>query len=246
MRRTARLVDSLSTIHLQAGKNPGSAVSSRIAGKNDNDWKTMRLVLIGPPGCGKGTQAELLRKKFGLPHVSSGNILRAEVAAGTAFGKKIKKYMDKGEIGPQELITDVVLAHIENNCASGFILDGFPRTLYQAEKLNERHGVAAAIYLKVAEKEIVKRITGRRTCGKCARVYHVDYSPPKKNGTCDNCGAGLVQRADDTAETVKNRIRVYNEETLPVLDYYRNLGVLHEINANVGPDIIFEEILHIV
>ncbi len=206
----------------------------------------MKLVLIGPPGCGKGTQAELLKKKFGLPHISSGNILRAEVAADTAFGRKIKKYMDKGEIGPQELITEVVLAHIEKNCPSGFILDGFPRTLYQAEELGKKYDVVAAIYLKVAEKEIVKRITGRRTCKKCNRVYHVDYHPPKKAGVCDTCGEELFQRDDDTADTVKNRVRVYNEETLPVLDFYRNQGVLREINANVAPDIIFEEILHIV
>jgi len=206
----------------------------------------MKLVLIGPPGCGKGTQAELLRKKFDLTHISSGNILRAEVKTGTPFGKKIKKYMDKGEIGPQELITEVVMAYIEKNCPSGFILDGFPRTLYQAETLNVKHNIVAAIYLKVAEKEIVKRITGRRTCGKCGRVYHVDYSPPKKNGHCDSCDGSLIQRDDDTAETVKNRIRVYNDETMPVLDYYRDLGVLKEINANVAPDIIFQEILHIV
>jgi adenylate kinase len=206
----------------------------------------MKLVLIGPPGCGKGTQAELLKKKFDIPHVSSGNILREAVKAGTALGKKIKKYMDKGEIGPQELIADAVIRHIEDKCPSGFILDGFPRTLYQAEKLNEKHNVVAAIYLKVADKEIVKRITGRRTCEKCGLISHVDYSPPRKADTCDACKGPLFKRTDDNAETVKNRIKVYNEETVPVLDFYKKTGVLREINANVAPDLIFKEILNIV
>ncbi len=206
----------------------------------------MKLVLIGPPGCGKGTQSGLLCKKFGLPHISSGNILRAEVQAGTPFGKKIKKYMDRGEIGPQELITKAVLEHIDKNCPSGFVLDGFPRTLYQAETLHGTHNIVAAIYLNVAEKEILKRITGRRTCSKCGRVFHLDYSPPKKNGICDSCEGELVQRDDDTAETVKNRVQIYKKETMPVLDFYRTLGVLKEINANVAPDVIFQEILNIV
>lgn len=206
----------------------------------------MKLVLIGPPGCGKGTQAERLSKKFGLPHISSGNILRAEVAAGSAFGKKIKSYMDRGEIGPQELITEVVLNYIDKNCSSGFILDGFPRTVYQAEELDKRHSIVAAIHFKLAKKEILKRITGRRTCRSCARVFHLDYNPPKKSGICDSCGGELFQRDDDKKETVENRIKVYESETLPVIEYYKSAGILKEVNANPAPDIVFEEILHLV
>jgi adenylate kinase len=206
----------------------------------------MKLVLIGPPGCGKGTQAERLSKKFGLPHISSGNILRAEVAAGTAFGKKIKSYMDRGEIGPQELIAEVVLEHIGKHCPSGFILDGFPRTLYQAEELQKQHSIVAAIHFKLAKKEIIKRITGRRTCASCARVFHVDYNPPKKKGVCDGCGGELFQRDDDKKEKVENRMKIYQTETLPVIAFYQSLGILKEVNANPAPDVVFEEILHLV
>ncbi len=206
----------------------------------------MKLVLIGPPGCGKGTQAEKLSKKFGLPHISSGNILRAEVAAGTSFGKKIKSFMDRGEIGPQELITEVVIDHLDKNCPSGFILDGFPRTVYQAEELDKRHSIVAAIYFKLAKKEILKRITGRRTCASCAQVYHIDYNPPKKKGICDTCGGELFQRDDDRKETVENRIKVFETETLPVIEYYTSAGILKEVNANPAPDVVFEEILHLV
>ncbi len=208
----------------------------------------MKIILLGGPGAGKGTTASQLVEKHGALHLSTGDMLREAVKNGTKVGLEAKAYKDRGDLVPDSVIMGIMEERLgrEDCRKAGFILDGFPRTLYQAEELGKKYDVVAAIYLKVAEKEIVKRITGRRTCKKCNRIFHVDYHPPKKAGVCDTCGEALFQRDDDTADTVKNRVRVYNEETLPVLDFYRNQGVLREINANVAPDIIFEEILHIV
>lgn len=203
----------------------------------------MKLVLIGPPGSGKGTQAQKLKERYGVPHLSSGDILRAQVAAGTEFGKKIKHYMDRGEIGPAELITEVVLDHLSRQCPGGFILDGFPRTVYQAEKLSERHRIDAALFINVSDREITGRITGRRICRDCGTIYHVSSNPPRVDGICGSCGGALYQRTDDNEETVLNRIRVYDRETRPVLDYYRNAGLLHEINGERDAAVIFEEII---
>ncbi len=203
----------------------------------------MKLVLIGPPGSGKGTQALKLKERYGIPHLSSGDILRAQVAAGTEFGQKIKVYMDRGEIGPAELITEVILHHLAGTCPDGFILDGFPRTLYQAEKLGISHRVDAALFIDVSEGEIASRITGRRTCQSCGAIYHVKTKPPRADGLCDGCGGPLFHRADDNEETVLNRIRVYETETRPVLDFYRNSGLLRTINGERDADVIFKEIV---
>lgn len=203
----------------------------------------MKLVLIGPPGSGKGTQALKLKEHYGIPHLSSGDVLRAQVAAGTEFGKKIKVYMDRGEIGPAELITEVILHHLAENCPGGFILDGFPRTLYQAEKLSEQHRIDAALFVDVSEKEITSRITGRRICRNCNSIFHVATNPPETADRCDTCGGPLYHRPDDNEETVVNRIRVYNNETRPVLDFYRNAGLLHAINGERDAEIIFKEIV---
>jgi adenylate kinase len=206
----------------------------------------MKLVLIGPPGSGKGTQAAMLMKHYRIPHLSSGDILRNEVAAGTDFGKQIKQYMDRGEIGPAELITEMVLAHIDGHCPGGFILDGFPRTVYQAEKLGERHTISATVFIDVPAEEITSRITGRRTCRKCNAIYHVKNSPPKTDGVCDRCGGELYRRPDDTEETVMNRIRVYASETMPVLDFYRNAGLLRSVSGDRDGDAVFSEIISIL
>ncbi len=206
----------------------------------------MKIVLIGPPGSGKGTQAALLNKKFGVPHLSSGDILRGEVAAGTEFGKKIKQFMDRGEIGPAELITEMVLAHIDEHCSDGFILDGFPRTEYQAVKLGERHTVNAAVFINVPGEEISARITGRRTCRSCNAIFHVKNSLPEKDGVCDRCGGELYQRQDDNETTVANRIRVYTEETMPVLDYYRKSGLLRQVDGARSGETVFRDIISIL
>lgn len=206
----------------------------------------MKLVLIGPPGSGKGTQAARIRGRYGIPHLSSGDVLRREASAGTEFGKKIKPYMDRGEIGPAELITDVILHYIEEHCPGGFVLDGFPRTLYQAEKLGAAHAIRAAIFIDVPEKEIVSRITGRRICKECDIIYHVANNPPRIEDTCGRCGRALYRRPDDNEETIVNRIRVYNDETRPVLDYYRRAGTLRSVNGERDTDVIFSDIVTLI
>lgn len=202
-----------------------------------------KLVLIGPPGCGKGTQAESLRDHFKLTHISSGNVLRDEVKRGTDFGKKIKEFMDRGEIGPVELITEVILNHVDETCPDAFLFDGFPRALYQAEELKKRHNLDAAILITVPESSIVKRIIGRRTCSECGNVYHVTANPPAQEGICDNCGSQLIQRKDDNKATVTRRIEVYNTQTAPVITFYQKEGILKEVKGDGTPDEVLENIL---
>ena len=208
--------------------------------------KGIKITLIGPPGSGKGTQATLIEKKYGSAHLSSGDILRSEVSRGTEFGNQIKHFMDRGEIGPVELITEVILNYLQANCNNGFILDGFPRTIYQAEELGKRTPLDCALYISVPEEEIIKRITGRRTCGNCKKIYHIVHNPPEQEGICQDCGGTLIRRSDDTEETVINRIRVYNEETRPVIEYYKKQGLLHEINGVRNSGEIFEDITKIL
>jgi adenylate kinase len=203
----------------------------------------MKLVLIGPPGSGKGTQAFRLKEKFSIPHLSSGDVLRAQVAAGTDFGKKIKHYMDRGEIGPAELITEVILHHLGEHCPGGFILDGFPRTLYQAEKLSDAHVINAAILIDVPAEEIIARISGRLTCKKCNSIYHIKNKPPRAENTCDTCGGPLFHRPDDNQETIQNRIRVYDDETRQVIDFYRKAGLLQTVNGGRDAESIFTDII---
>lgn len=201
-----------------------------------------KIILIGPPGSGKGTQALRIKEHSGLPHISSGNVLRNEVARKTELGMKISHYMDRGEIGPVELITATIISYIGKNAADGFILDGFPRTLYQANELARDHAVDAVIFIDVPADEIVKRILGRRICTGCGSIYNVDYTPPASPGICDKCSAPLIQRTDDTEETIRNRIRVYNEETAPLLQFYRDRGLLHRVNGSRGADAIDTDI----
>lgn len=204
--------------------------------------KNIRITLIGPPGSGKGTQSLKLINRYTAAHVSSGDVLRGEVARGTDFGKKVKSFMDKGEIGPAELITEVILSHVDSNCKNGFVLDGFPRTLYQAEELQKRQQLNAALYLSVPEAEIVARITGRRTCTGCNRIFHVIYDPPAQPELCDDCQGRLMQREDDNRETVITRMRVFNEQTKPVLDFYREAGLLRTVDGSTSPDNVFRKI----
>lgn len=206
----------------------------------------MKLVLIGPPGSGKGTQAERLRDHFNIPHISSGNVLRSHVARGTDLGKKIKSFMDRGEIGPVELITEAILTYIKDNCPAGFILDGFPRTIYQAEKLAELFSIDAALFISVPDEIILERITGRLTCSTCSAIFHRTYKKPAHENICDLCGGDLIQRSDDNEATVINRIRVYTEDTKPVIDYYTRSGELNVIDATGSPDEIYEKIVRIL
>jgi adenylate kinase len=207
-----------------------------------SNHKKIKITLIGPPGSGKGTQSLQLKNTYAVSHVSSGDVLRNEVERGSDFGKKVKHYMDKGEIGPAELITEVILDFVDTNCQDGFVLDGFPRTVYQAEELQKRQDLNSALFISVSENDIVNRITGRRICNNCNRIFHVVYNPPKNPGICDDCQSQLIQRSDDNKETVINRMRVFNEETKPVLDYYKQAGLLKTIDGKASPKSVFNEI----
>lgn len=200
-----------------------------------------RLVLLGPPGSGKGTQTERLCKDFGFTHISTGDLLREAVRNGTTLGIKAKKFMEAGDLGPDDLVIELVKLKLDN-CPKGFVLDGFPRTLEQAKALQKMCDVDAAINLEVDEEDIVGRMINRRSCKKCGAVYNLLSNPPKKVGTCDKCGGELYQRSDDTEETVRARMKVYKERTLPLIAFYKKQGVLMNIDARGGIDKVYEMI----
>ncbi|MEJ2716801.1 MAG: adenylate kinase [Deltaproteobacteria bacterium] len=210
----------------------------------------MRIVLLGGPGSGKGTQAKKLTEKFGIPQVSTGDIFRAAVKEGTPMGLKAKEYMDKGELVPDDVVVGVVEERLTKpDLEAGFMLDGFPRTLPQAEALDRilndmGKPIDHAILVDVPDDELMKRLTGRRTCrnSECGKMYHVMFNPPKKDGICDACGSELYQRDDDSEATIRERLNVYAEQTAPLIDYYSEKGLLHRVEG-VGPiDRIFESI----
>ena len=195
----------------------------------------MKLILLGAPGAGKGTQGEILSTKLNIPTISTGNILRAAVSNGTPVGLQAKSYMDNGHLVPDDLIIDIVKERLaESDCANGFILDGMPRTIPQAKALEE-NGIIfdAVISLEISDEEIVSRMSGRRMCAKCGASYHVVSNPPKREGICDSCGGKLVTRHDDTPETVQQRLDVYHEQTEPLIEFYAQEGNLRSI-PNVG------------
>ncbi len=209
----------------------------------------LRTVLLGPPGAGKGTQAAKIVEKYNIPHISTGDIFRENIKNGTELGKKAKEYMDKGELVPDDLVIDLATDRLlADDCKNGFLLDGFPRTVYQAEKLDEflkAHGqkLDTVIDIEVEKEELITRLTGRRVCKACGASFHVVNIPPKKEGICDICGAELVQRADDTVETVENRIEVYNQQTMPLVDYYSEAGNIVTIDGALPLDDVFAEIV---
>lgn len=196
----------------------------------------MRIVLFGPPGAGKGTQASLLSEKYGAAHISTGDILREAVANKTEVGLKAKGYMEKGELVPDEVVIAIAKDKLSSIGDQGFILDGFPRTIAQAKALDQALAeigkpLDAVVNLQVDEEELVRRLSGRRVCPSCGEPYHVDSKPPKTAGKCDKCGAELVHRADDQPEAIRNRLKVYDNQTSPVLGYYADSGVLRNIAA---------------
>lgn len=191
----------------------------------------MKLILLGPPGAGKGTQAEILNKKLDVPTISTGNILRAAVKNGTPVGLRAKEYMDAGKLVPDEVIIGVITERLaEPDCQKGFILDGVPRTIPQAEAL-EKAGITfdAVVSLEISDEEIVERMGGRRVCAKCGAPYHIKNLPPKVEGVCDACGGKLEARADDKPEVVRDRLTVYHKETAPLKDFYAERGLLKSV-----------------
>ena len=188
----------------------------------------MKLILLGAPGAGKGTQAEVISEKYDIPAVSTGNMIRAALKNGTEMGLKAKSYIDAGALVPDEVVIGIIKERLgEADCKNGFILDGFPRTIPQAEALDEMNfGIDAALSIEVADEEIVKRMSGRRVCEKCGASYHTEYKKPAKEGECNFCGGALVIRKDDEPETVLNRLKVYHDQTEPLKDYYNRCGKL--------------------
>lgn len=205
-----------------------------------------RIVLLGAPGGGKGTQAKKIVQFFGVDHISTGDMLRAARSQGTPLGKKAAEFMDKGLLVPDELVIGLVKERVEN-CLSGFVLDGFPRNRTQAEAL-EKAGidVDTVININVDEDVIVRRITGRRSCPNCGAVYHIEFSPSKDKIHCDNCHVALITRDDDKEETVRSRLKVYHENTAPLIQYYMNKGILQEVDGNADPDTVFERIKQVL
>ena len=209
----------------------------------------MRLVLLGPPGAGKGTQAKLLQEHFDIPQISTGDILRRAAKEGTTFGRRAKKYMDRGELVPDSVILDIVEERLSaDDCHKGFLLDGFPRTVVQAEAFQtmldrQNQVLDGAVSLRVPRQKLVARLSGRRTCRQCGAMYHVRFNPPKKEGVCDQCGGDLYQRADDREETIEARMEVYDRESAPLLEHFRRKGLLREVDGSKTTDEVFREIL---
>ncbi|NLM04239.1 MAG: adenylate kinase [Clostridiales bacterium] len=197
----------------------------------------MRTILLGPPGAGKGTQAEVIVKEFQIPHISTGDIFRENIKNGTELGKKAQEYMDKGLLVPDELVVAIVEDRLKKeDCKKGFLLDGFPRTLPQAEALDNvlkdmNVTLNKVINIEVAKEKLIQRAVGRRICRQCATAYHVDFNPPEKEGICDKCGGELYQRADDTEETISKRIEVYLKDTKPLIKYYQDQDILVTIDG---------------
>ena len=212
----------------------------------------MKIIMLGAPGAGKGTQAEMICEKYKLPHISTGDIFRANIKNGTELGKEAKQYMDKGLLVPDELTVKILLDRVaKDDCKDGYVLDGFPRTIPQAEvldkelsKLNDK--VDFAINVDVPDENIINRMGGRRACVNCGATYHVQFAPPAKENICDKCGNTLILRDDDKPETVKNRLDVYHKQTQPLIEYYGNKGILKEVDGTVSMNEVFESIVAIL
>lgn len=212
----------------------------------------MKIIMLGAPGAGKGTQAKKIAEKYSIPHISTGDIFRANIKEGTELGKKAKEYMDKGALVPDELVCDLVVDRIsQEDAKNGYVLDGFPRTIPQAEaldaaldKINEK--VDYAIDVDVPDDNIINRMSGRRACVACGGTYHIVFNPTKAEGVCDSCGGQLILRDDDKPETVKNRLKVYHEQTQPLIEYYTKKNILKSVDGTQDMSKVFDSIVAIL
>ena len=212
----------------------------------------MKIIMLGAPGAGKGTQAQMIADKYNIPHISTGDIFRANIKNGTELGKKAKEFMDKGLLVPDELTVELLLDRVANeDCKDGYVLDGFPRTIPQADVLDKEltklgDKVDFAVNVDVPDENIVRRMSGRRACLKCGATYHIEHIPPKTEGICDKCGSELVQREDDKPETVQNRLSVYHEQTQPLIEYYDKKNILKTVDGTKDMQEVFNEIVNIL
>ena len=212
----------------------------------------MKIIMLGAPGAGKGTQAKMIAEKYSIPHVSTGDIFRANIKNGTELGKKAKEYMDAGKLVPDELTVKILLDRVaQDDCKDGYVLDGFPRTIPQAEVLEDALNklgdkIDYAINVDVPDENIVRRMSGRRACLKCGATYHIEHIPPKQEGICDACGSELVLRDDDKPETVLNRLKVYHEQTQPLIDFYTERNVLKTVDGTRDMKDVFNDIIAIL
>lgn len=212
----------------------------------------MKIIMLGAPGAGKGTQAKLIADKYGIPHISTGDIFRANIKNGTELGIKAKSFMDKGELVPDDLTVSMLLDRVgQPDCKDGYVLDGFPRTIPQAEELDralsERNEkIDFAVDVDVPDGNIVNRMSGRRACLKCGATYHLEHIPPRKEGLCDSCGSGLVLRDDDKAETVLKRLQVYHDQTQPLIEFYTRKGILKTVDGTRDMKDVFAAIVEIL
>lgn len=236
---------------------PGISFASILAweesAKAAQKWgQRMKIIMLGAPGAGKGTQAKMIADKYGIPHISTGDIFRANIKEGTELGQKAKTYMDQGLLVPDELVVDLVVDRVgKEDCANGYVLDGFPRTIPQAEsldaaldKLGEK--IDFALNVEVPDENIVNRMSGRRACVSCGATYHIVHIPTKVEGICDRCGSELILRDDDKPETVQKRLGVYHEQTQPLIDYYKAKEVLVEVDGTKDMQDVFTDIVNIL
>lgn len=212
----------------------------------------MRIIMLGAPGAGKGTQAKKIAEKYSIPHISTGDIFRANIKNGTELGQKAKTYMDQGLLVPDELVVDLVVDRVnQDDCVNGYVLDGFPRTIPQAEALDKAlkglgQKIDYAINVEVPDENIVHRMGGRRACIGCGATYHVEFNAPKVEDVCDTCGGELVLRDDDKPETVQKRLSVYHAQTQPLIDYYKKANVLVEVDGTQDINVVFQDIVKIL
>ena len=212
----------------------------------------MKIIMLGAPGAGKGTQAKKIAAKYNIPHISTGDIFRANIKNGTELGNKAKTYMDQGLLVPDELVVDLVVDRVkQDDCVNGYVLDGFPRTIPQAEALDKALNAIGekmdyAIDVDVPDENIVHRMSGRRACVGCGATYHLEYAPTKTEGVCDVCGKELILRDDDKPETVKKRLGVYHEQTQPLIDDYTNAGILRTVDGTIDINDVFQAIVDIL